>query len=678
MFPLLRYFSITSLLVMSIATISLWELYRHTSLEDLVAAEESRNVALATSLANGLWENAKPLIKQASQDPQALREHPMYIFLHNSVESQIAGQSIIKVKIYALNGITIFSTDPEQIGNDKSGSSGFIRAHDGEVVSELVHKDSIYSLEGVLSERDLITSYVPVLDQEGRIEGVLELYSDITEYLQRVNRTQWILATGLFVFFIALYALLFIIVLRASRTLKSQEIERLIYQDEITHQANHDQLTNLPNRSMMDEHLTHTLPRAKRNKTLIAVMFLDLDGFKAINDNLGHHAGDLLLKTVADRLTKSVRGSDLVCRLGGDEFTVVLGDVNDIEEITICAERIVCSIAEPYILEGIQASVTTSVGISIYPLDSEDINHVLANADAAMYAAKDEGKNQFRLYDTPLDKRNREKKLLRDELRHALEREQFEIYYQPKLNFQTGHVSGVEALLRWNHPEMGLLQPAMFLSMLEDSGLMRSVGSWVIEESCQQLKAWQEKGLRKINLSINLSLRQFADQSFANHIQGIVQRYDILAQHLEFEVTENILLKDDKNSLKILYDLKEIGVKIAIDDFGVGFSSLTYLRRFPIDTIKIDQSFVQTMLVDKENSAIVTAVLALAHGMNLQIIAEGVETEEQYAYLHALRCHEMQGYLFSPPLPANQFEELLAEDEALILTRPLPKTVKNE
>lgn len=675
MFPLLRYFSVTSLVVMAIATASLWELYNRTSLENLLAAEESRNVALATVLANSLWTDALPLVKQSERDPRGIREHPSMTSVNKAVEGHIAGQTIIKVKMYALNGITIFSTDPAQIGNDKLGNSGFQRARDGEVVSELVHKDSIYSLEGVLSERDLITSYVPVLDKQGRILGVLELYSDITTYLEREKRTQWFLAAGLFAVFITLYALLFVVVFRADKIIKAQEVERLVYQDEIMHRASHDHLTNLPNRSMMKEHLLLALPRSQRNNTLVAVMFLDLDGFKAVNDNLGHRAGDLLLQEVANRLTVAVRGSDIVCRLGGDEFTVVLDEIKNIEEVIICAERIISSLAETYVLENAEVSVTASMGVSVYPIDSEEMDNVMTNADAAMYVAKEEGKNQFRLYDVSMDKRNVKKMQLRSDLRHALERDQFEIYYQPRLNFYTGHIDGAEALLRWNHPELGVLLPNKFLKLLEDSDLIRSVGNWVMEEACEQNKTWQDSGFREISVSVNVSLRQFVDRSFANRVQGVILRSGMSSQYLELEVTEDVLIKDAKNSLNILNDLNKIGVQIALDDFGTGFSSLTSLRRFPLDIVKIDRSLIKTMLADKGNLAIVKAILALAQGMNLHIVAEGVENKEQYSYLHELNCNEMQGFVFSQPLPANQFEEMLRKEAPIKLERDPSKSV---
>lgn len=675
MFPLLRYFSLTSLLVMSVATFVLWELYRETSVMNMLEAEESRNVALANALVNTLWTEANPVITKALEDPENIHKHPNISILHNRVGRQIAGQSIIKVKMYALNGITFFSTEPSQIGADKSASKGFRLAHDGKVVSELVHKDSIYSLEGVLSHRDLITSYVPARDKSGKVNGVLELYSDITEYLERVNKTQWYLTAGLLGVFITLYALLFMVVLRADRIIRAQEAARLSYQDEIMHRASHDMLTNLPNRAMMKEHLTHALAKAQRTDALVAVLYLDLDGFKAVNDNLGHRAGDELLKTVACRLRKAVRDSDVVCRLGGDEFVVILEGVQGLGEVKICADRIIVDLAEPYIIEGAELSVTASVGISIYPQDGEEMDNVLTNADTAMYAAKEEGKNKYRLYDVSLDRRNAEQMQLRSDLRHALERNQFVLYYQPKLDFHTGKIHGMEALLRWQHPRLGLLPPGKFLPMLEDSDLIRNVGAWVIEEACRQNKEWQDIGLRPVNIAVNVSPRQFVDRSFASRVQEVMTRTGLSPEYLELEVTENVLVKDDKHSLQILHDLKDIGVRLAIDDFGTGFSSLTYLRRFPVDTIKIDRSFVQTMLVDRENAAIVTAVTSLAHGMRLRIVAEGVENEEQYGYLHALRCHEMQGYLFSRPVPAADFEKLLRSDEAIILKRNVPKPV---
>lgn len=449
--------------------------------------------------------------------------------------------------------------------------------------------------------------------------------------------------------------------IRIGNNLASIAIERRQAEVRLDHLAHYDPLTGLPNRSLFHERLERALVRASRSGHQVAVMFLDLDRFKVINDTLGHEAGDELLKTVAQRLRTCVRMEDTVARLGGDEFTIILENITHVDDVVLVADKIIDTLAPSMQINGHEVFATTSIGIALYPNDGTHIEDLLKNADTAMYQAKERGRNTHQFYSPEMNQRTLEHLELENALRRALERGEFLLYYQPKLDLQTGLVCGAEALLRWQRPEVGLVSPNVFVPLLEETGLIDQVGEWLLHAACAQNKAWQEAGLPKVRVAINLSARQFLRTDIEAIVRRALNETGLDPAFIELEVTESMLMLDPGYAAEVLLRIQAMGVThIDIDDFGTGYSSLAYIKRFPNSAVKIDQSFVRGIPHDEEDAAIASAVVAMAHSLRMRAIAEGVENDAQLAYLRALGCDEIQGYHFSRPLTAEAFGELLA------------------
>lgn len=435
--------------------------------------------------------------------------------------------------------------------------------------------------------------------------------------------------------------------------------ERKEAEASIQHLAHHDPLTGLANRFSLLARLEQALADASRSRYSLAVMFLDLDRFKNINDSLGHHVGDDLLVKVGGRLSRSVRNADIVARLGGDEFVVVLHGVTDASVAAHVAEKLLATLSEPYLLEGRELHVTPSIGIALYPDDSRSAAELMRNADAAMYHAKALGRANFQFFTDELNRASAERLDLEGKLRRAIGRNELEVWYQPQLSLTHGRTVGVEALLRWRHPEHGLISPGTFIPLAEETRLIVEIGSWVLRTACMQAVAWHERGLGPLRLSVNLSPKQLRDSELLAIIAGILDETGLDPQQLELEITESSVMEQPEKAVELLGSLKRLGIKIAIDDFGTGYSSLSYLKLFPIDHLKIDRSFVSDIESDSNDAAIVTAAVSLAHNLGLSVIAEGVESAVQTETLRALGCDELQGYHFSPPLPAEKLELFL-------------------
>ncbi|MEC4687986.1 MAG: EAL domain-containing protein [Nitrospirota bacterium] len=435
--------------------------------------------------------------------------------------------------------------------------------------------------------------------------------------------------------------------------------ERKRAEEIIVRQAYHDALTNLANRRLFMDRLTQALTRVQWHKRLVSVLFLDLDHFKSINDALGHSVGDLLLQAVAERLTTCVRQGDTVARLGGDEFAIALADVARTSDIPKVAQKIIDTLSGPYVLEGRELFITTSIGICIYPDDAQDAETLVKNADVAMYRAKKHGRNNFQHYSPDMNAQAFERLAIETSLRHALEREEFFLEYQPQVDIETGRIIGYEALVRWRHPDLGVMPPGKFIPLAEESGLIVAIGEWVLRSACAQNRAWQTAGFPPIRVAVNVSPRQLRHESLLGAVGRALRETGLHPNWLELELTESIM-QDADEAIRLLSQLQAIGVQIAIDDFGTGYSSLNHLKRYPIHKLKIDQSFVRDVTHDPHDRAIVTAIIALAHSLNLKAIAEGVETEEQLAYLRSLKCDEAQGYFLGRPMPAQNATKLLA------------------
>ena len=428
---------------------------------------------------------------------------------------------------------------------------------------------------------------------------------------------------------------------------------------EMSRLAQHDSLTGLPNRVLFNDRLTQAISLAMRQNKQLAVMFVDLDQFKKINDSLGHAVGDKLLQSVAGRLVNCVRRTDTVSRLGGDEFLVLLSQVAQEQDAAVTARKILRALAAPHIVDNKKLDISVSIGVSTYPSDGTDVETLMIKADTAMYEAKKRGRNNYQFFRTDMQVRLANRQLLEVDLRYALGRNELLLHYQPKLNLQTGQITGVEALIRWAHPQRGLVPPGQFVPIAEECGLILPIGRWALLEACKQARAWIDSGLGIVPVAVNVSGAEFRDKDFLSGVRAVLIATGVKPANLELELTESVLMEDTDATVRVLGALKDMGVQLAIDDFGTGFSSFTYLRRFQVDALKLDQSFVQEITEEKADATIVIAMINIGKSLNQRVIAEGIETHAQLKFLQRHGCGEGQGYYFSRPVTAEQVENLL-------------------
>ncbi|MEW7850212.1 EAL domain-containing protein [Massilia aurea] len=451
--------------------------------------------------------------------------------------------------------------------------------------------------------------------------------------------------------------------------------ERKLTEQRVHHVAQHDVLTGLPNRSLLQDRLGQSIAFASRSNRPVWVMLIDLDRFKFVNDSMGHKAGDVLLVTVAARLRASLRDADTVARLSGDEFVVILNEHTDEPLSPAIVQRIMDAVAQPVMLGNKEFFVTCSVGVAVFPTEGTSSENLIEHADIAMYRAKKLGRNNFQFFTPSMNDEAKERVRIEGALRNALERNEFVLHYQPQVDMKTGQIVGMEALIRWNHPELGMVPPGRFVGVAEETGLIVPIGAWVMRTACAQNKAWQLAGYQRLRVAVNLSARQFGAADLMASLEATLQETGLDAACLEIELTESLFMSDVTPAVELLHRMKALGVNLSIDDFGTGYSSFSYLSRFPIDVLKIDRSFVADITHDANDAAIVTSIIALAHNLKLAVIAEGVETLEQLDYLRSHGCDEMQGYYFSKPLPAAEFEALLIEGRCLPTPAPASETL---
>ncbi len=436
-------------------------------------------------------------------------------------------------------------------------------------------------------------------------------------------------------------------------TKRKQDEERILYQ------ANYDDITGLPNRVLFMDRLDQAIANTIRSSRKLGLMFIDLDGFKLVNDTLGHDVGDEMLRETGTRLEECVRSGDTVARLGGDEFTVIMPNLVDARHITIVAQRVLNALSTPFHLGGQDSFISGSIGVTVFPDDGDNTKTLLKNADSAMYSAKEQGKANYQFYTSALNEEVQERLAIKNGLIKAVDRHEFDVFYQPKLNLQSGKIESVEALMRWNSPDLGQVSPVKFIPVLEESGMVVEVGEWVLRTACRQHLAWRDAGLKPIRVAVNLSARQLREPSFVNIVEDILKRTGVSPSSIEIEITESMLMSDSERAVVALSELHEAGIHISMDDFGTGYSSLSYLKKFPIDTIKIDRSFVSDITTSSDDAEIIRTIISMGKTLNRRIIAEGVETEEQLSMLRQYNCDEIQGFFLSRPLPANELTKFL-------------------
>lgn len=441
----------------------------------------------------------------------------------------------------------------------------------------------------------------------------------------------------------------------------SYALEFLEKENKLNYLAYHDALTGLPGRTLFQDRLTQAITNAHRHEDTLGVLFIDLDHFKNINDSLGHHAGDILLKQVAALFTSCMREDDTVARLGGDEFVVILPNMASEDEAWMVSQKILKLMTKPFTIESHELFITCSIGIALYPKDGKDAKTLLQSADGALYLAKNKGRNNAQFCTAEMNSKALERLTLENDLRQALNRQEFLLHYQPRVDMISGEITGMEALVRWQHPVQGLLYPTQFIPIAEESGLIVPLGEWVLRTACEQNKAWQRAGLKPVNIAVNLSARQFKQQDLVELISRVLKETELSPSYLELELTESMVMQHVEAAISTLNQFKKIGVKISIDDFGIGYSSLNYLKHFPIGFLKIDQSFVRDITTNRDDAAIAKIIISMAHDLGLKVIAEGVQTEEQKSFLHLHSCDEIQGFFYSKPIPAEEFETLLKE-----------------
>jgi len=679
MFNLTRYFSTLSFVLIVMAGGILGSYYRDNAVRQLIVASETQNIAVTTMFRNSLWSRFALFIELSYlRAPPTLRNADESVTLRKTLIDLMKETEIVKVKIYNRDGLTILSTDPQQIGEDKRNNPGFAAALSGKAVSELTHRNSFDSFEGALSEIDVVASYLPLTDTSGGIAGVIELYQDVTSTMRQINRALWHISLVVVTVLATLFLLQLLVVRRAQGILRQQAAEletsnreldqrvqartaelqaevaeRRNAEVRLDHLAHHDPLTGLPNRLMFHEQLRHSLSLAARHQRQLAVLFIDLDRFKEVNDTLGHAIGDQLLVAVTQRLVAHLRTADTLARLGGDEFICVIEELKDSHEAQRVADKLIELLSQPFTIREHELFVAASIGICLYPGDGEDVDTLVRNADTAMYQAKAHGRGRSHFYTPEMTREAQERSHMDNLLRRAIEANELSVHYQVKVDMH-GQPVGAEALLRWHSAELGNVSPVRFIPLAEETGFIVPLGEWVLRQACAQMMAWRASGMVMPKVSVNLSVKQIERSDVVDMVRRVLAETGLEATALELEITESVIMNME-DALSILKGLNDLGVQLAIDDFGTGYSSLAYLKMLPMDTLKIDRAFIIGIGQNTGDEAIIRAIIALARSLQLGTVAEGVDSEHQVGFLRAHGCDQIQGFLFGKPQPADEF-----------------------
>ena len=683
MFNLSRYFSTVSFILIVLAAGVLGPLYQKLSLQQMQDLAEGRNLAMAQVFQNSLRDSLDSLMSDSvGQNPEFLEGSEGVRRLQAKVLSLMHDTAIVKIKIYNRLGNTVFTSDTGKVGESRLGNPGFRSAITGAISSNLTHRDSIDSFEGTLAEVDILASYIPIRGKDQSVEGVFELYQNVTPFVTQLNQNMWMVTGGVAL----LYLMQFLVVRRAQGILEDQEgriasardtleiqveartdelkrtntqlegeiSERRQAQSKLNYLAYHDPLTGLSNRRSFIERLEESLRESARRDEQLAVLFIDLDQFKQVNDSLGHGVGDELLIAVAARLSEHVRLIDMLARLGGDEFICLMEGVRSEDDVEILAREVIGAFELPFVLGDHELFLTASVGICLSPSDGDSVLDLMRNADTAMYRAKALGRGNFHFYTPEMTRDAQERIRMENLLRRALDNGELSVHLQPQVETRSGRLVGAEALVRWNSPELGLVMPMRFIPLAEDSGLIVGLGNWVLRESCRQVMQWRRSGFDLPQVSVNLSVKQLERPEFIDVLRQILDETGMDAASLKLELTESVMMAVG-GAFDLLERLRDLGISLSLDDFGTGYSSLSYLKMLPVQQLKIDKSFVDGIGKNSGDEAIIRTVMELARSLDFQVIAEGVETVEQSEFLEALGCEQLQGHLHGKAMPAPEF-----------------------
>ena len=667
MSKLTRNFSIAGFTGVVLITAVLGYLYRHAEITNLIQGAEKQNKILTQLFVNSTWNRFYVYLDDLKNlDTSALLQHAGVREFDKVMRDHSRKLNLHVISVISASGKILFSTNPRKLGTDISNKKSFELAKRGLVASSLQHRDIVTSLEELKLDRYIVASFLPI-ETAGRddTEAVLELQLDVTEKIAAVNRR---VAAGYFVVAMLLMvytAIMLIIGNRAERAIKRLTNDIRKNEKFIEHQGYHDMLTGLPNRILFRERLESAMQGCNKQELLVGLLYIDLDHFQKVNDALGYAHGDHVLLEVTGRLKQCIRAQDTLARVGGDEFVIILQGITLMDEVEEVAKQIIKSINEPYIIADREMFLTPSIGIAVYPFDEDDVNSLLKKANSAMCKAKTAGRNTFRYFTENARKQVASRFILENSLRRALDRDEFELYFQPVVSIKTGKAIAVEALLRWHSRELGFTSPLRFIPLLEETGLIIPVGQWVLENACRQGKIWQEQGITDLKINVNMSAKQLLHKNLSKTVHDALDHSCLNAHLLDLEITESLLIEDFDATIEILDSLNELGVSLSVDDFGTGYSSLSYLKRMPVDTLKIDQSFVRDIAFNIDDAAIVDAICALSKSLRFKVTAEGVENREQLDLLRKAGATAVQGYLFSRPLPVSELGALLNSDDLL-------------
>ena len=673
MFRLLRYFSIASLISLAAAAIVFAILDHIFEKNHLISYSESRNIALTQAFSNNGWPKFRSFANEAKRlDADTLRRQPDLIELGRSVRNAVRNTATVRVEIYQLDGRVLFSSDTARIGTGNGSDAGFLSAKRGVPLSSITHYDKFSTFDGELPNLDVLASYIPLRGSASQpIEGVMAIYTDITDLETSDKKEDILVALSISAVLAILYGVLFFIARYADRAIREQYEQQRRIEQSLRHVTTHDALTNLPNRLLLLDRIKQSLSSAERHNNLLAVAFVDLDNFQNINNSLGHDIGDQVLQTVAQRLEQCLRESDTIARIGGDEFVVSLPNIHSNVDLFQIAKKMLNAIAAPIETGGRELHLTASIGIALYPEHGKDAETLIGKADIAMQSAKRLGRNRHQMFVEHMSEEVQQQVQLEDEMWRALENNEFVLYYQPVIDLKTGAIVGAEALLRWPNTHGAWLPPAEFIPLTEKCGLIAPLSEWILSEACAQLQSWRESGdaLGQLTMAVNLSPQHFATAQLATMIAGVIEQAEIDPRLLHLEITDGFFKDKNESVLANFEGLKRIGIKFCLDDFGTGYSSLGNLRSFPIDLLKIDRTFIRGLPDNADHAAIVTTIISLAGSLGLTVVAKGVETEAQVAFLQQVGCQHAQGFLFSHPLPAGDFLSLVLEQRDMRITQ---------